>query len=156
MKTLVVLAAPCLMLAVLYCCWRAASLFGSRKPAIATVRDSDYSDTERRDDFWHFGFTLGTIRGWNWRDGQNARLISDQIDFTDAAGENHRATVQRRVRRGWRPSGAYTVWYDPNDPAQVTAFGPGHWLFIALVFGAALVSVFSLCLDLGRVSVLHA
>lgn len=136
------------MLALLYCCWRAVSLFGNWKPATATVRDSDYSDAERRDDFWHFGFTVGTIRGFNWRDGKNARLITDQIDFTDAAGESHRATVERRVHRGWRPSGAYTVWYDPTDPARVTAFGPGHWLLSALAFAAALFALFSICVDL--------
>ena len=150
MKDLVVLAAPCLMLAMLYCCWRAARLFGSRRPATATVRDSDYTEREREDDFWHFGFTPGTLRGWHWRDGEDARLIRDRIEFTDAAGESHRATVERRVRRGWRPSGAYTVWYDPADPARVTAFGPGHWLLIALALAVALVGVFRLCMDLAR------
>jgi Protein of unknown function (DUF3592) len=149
-KDLIILAAPCLMLAMLYCLWRAASLFGSWKAATATVRDSDYSEREREDDFWHFGFTVGTLRGFNWRDGDHARLIQDRIEFTDADGEQHRATVERRVRRGWRPSGAYTVWYDPKDPAQVTAFGPGYWLMIALAMGAALVGIFAACIDLAR------
>jgi hypothetical protein len=149
-KDLVVLAAPCLMLAMLYCCWRAMSLFGTWCAATATVRDSDYSEREREDDFWHFGTTFGTIRGWNWRDGDHARLISDRIDFTDAEDEEHSATVERRVRRGWRPSGAYTVWYDPDDPAKVTAFGPGYWLMIALAFGVALAGVFGTCIDLAR------
>lgn len=149
-KDLVVIAAPCLMLAMLYCCWRAVNLFGTWRAATATVRDSDYSERERQDDFWHFGFTPGTIRGWNWRDGENARLITDRVTFADASGEQHRATVERRVRRGWRPSGAYTVWYNPNDPAQVTAFGPGYWLMIAVAFGAALIGVFGLCVDLAK------
>jgi hypothetical protein len=149
-KDLIVLAAPCLMLAMLYCCWRAVSLFGTWRAATAIVRDSDYSEREREDDFWHFGSPLGTLRGWNWRDGENARLITDKVEFTDAQGESRRATVERRVRRGGRPSGAYTVWYDPDDPARVTAFGPGYWLIIAVAFGATLVGVFGLCLDLAR------
>jgi len=149
-KDLIVLAAPCLMLAMLYCCWRAVGLFGGWRAATAIVRDSDYSEREREDDFWHFGSPFGTIRGWNWRDGENARLITDRIEFTDAEGEQRRATVERRVRRGWRPSGAYTVWYDPADPARVTAFGPGYWLMIALAFGVALVGVFGLCMDFAR------
>ncbi len=49
-----------------------------------------------------------------------------------------------------RPSAAYTVWYDPADPARVTAFGPGYWLMIALAFGVALVGLFGLCIDLAR------
>lgn len=138
------------MLAVLYCCWRAASLFGAWRAATATVRDSDYSERERIDDFWHFGSTLGTIRGWNWRDGDHGRLIVDTIEFSDATGATHRTIVERRVRRGWRPSGAYTVWYDPADPARVTAFGPGHWLMLALAWGAALAAVFALCVELAR------
>lgn len=150
MKDLIVLAAPCLILAMLYCCWRAVNLFAGWRAATAIVRDSDYSEREREDDFRHFGSPLGTIRGWNWRDGENARLISDRIEFTDAQGESRRATVERRVRRGGRPSGAYTVWYDPADPARVTAFGPGYWLIIALAFGVALVGVFSLCMDIAR------
>jgi len=150
MKDLVVLAAPCLMLALLYCCWRGVNLLGNWRAATAIVRDSDYSEREREDDFWHFGSTLGTIRGWHWRDGEHARLITDTIDFTDAQGEEHRTTVERRVRRGWRPSGAYTVWYDPSDPTKVTAFGPGYWLIIALACGAALGCVCGLCSDLSK------
>jgi hypothetical protein len=137
-KDLVVLAVPCLMLAMLFCCWRAVNLFGTWRAATATVRDSDYSERERQDDFWHFGFTIGTIRGWNWRDGENARLITDKVEFIDSDGEQRRATVERRVHRGWRPSGAYTLWYDPNDPARVTAFG------------VVLVGMFGLCMDLAR------
>ena len=41
--------------------------------------------------------------------------------------------VQRRVRRGWTPSSSYIVWYDPTDPAKVTAQGPGFWLLHALL-----------------------
>lgn len=138
------------MLAMLYCCWRAMTVLSTRRAAVAVVRDSDYGERERRDDFWHFGFTIGTLRGWNWRDGDDARLIRDDIEFTDARGATHRATVERRVRRGWRPSDAYVVWYDPADPARVTAFGPGYWLMIALTFAVSLAGVFSVCIRLAK------
>lgn len=150
MKDLVILAAPCLMLAMLYCGWRAVAMLGTHRAAVAVVRDSDYGERERRDDFWHFGFTIGTLRGWNWRDGRDARLIRDDIEFADAAGARHRARVERRVRRGWRPSDAYVVWYDTTDPARVTAFGPGYWLMIALALAVSLVGVFDACIKLAR------
>jgi hypothetical protein len=150
-KDVLILAAPALMLAMLYCCWRALNLFRTWTPAVATVWQSDYTDAERSDDFWHFGVTLGTLRGWNWRDGENGRLIEDEVMFTDAEGKSRRATVERRVRRGWRPSSVYTIWYDPADPNQVTAVGPGYWLMMMAVFATMLVGVFSLCLQLGKV-----
>lgn len=142
METVLVLAAPCLALAACYCGWRAAHLFLAWIPAVANVVRSDYSDLEQQDDFWHFGMVLGTMRGWNWRDGKGARLIHDDIRFVDRAGGEHRASVARRVRRGWRPYSVYTVWYDPADPAQVTAFGPGYWLMLALLFLCMLATVF--------------
>jgi len=150
-KDVLILAAPALMLAMLYCSWRAFHLFRTWTPAAATVWQRDYTDAERSDDFWHFGFTIGTLRGWNWRDGDNARLIEDEVMFTDAEGRNRRVTVERRVRRGWRPSSVYTIWYDPADPNQATAFGPGYWLMMTAVFAVMLVGVFGLCLQLGKV-----
>jgi hypothetical protein len=126
-----IVAAPLLALAALYCLWRAGHLLAAWRPAVANVMATDYDADQQSEDFWSFGFTLFTRRGWNWRDGRNGRLIEDRNLFEDAAGTRRRATVARRVRRGWHPSAVYTVWYDPNDPARVTAFGPGHWLLLS-------------------------
>jgi hypothetical protein len=148
MIDLLIVAVPLLVLAMLYCLWRAAHMFATLRPAVANVTRSDYDQGQQSEDFWSFGFTALTSRGWDWRDGENARLIEDEIVFEDDQGARHRATVRRRVRRGWRPYSVYTIWYDPEDPAKVTAFGPGHWIMLALVWGAVLVSLFSLGLRL--------
>ena len=143
MEIALILAVPAITLGVLYCLWRAWGLLSGWRPAVANVVDSDYDSPQQKEDFWSFGFTALTSRGWNWRDGENARLIEDRIVFEDGNGTRHRATVKRRVRRGWRPSAVYTVWYDPEDPDRVTAFGPFYWLLMALVCGIMLVTVFS-------------
>jgi hypothetical protein len=144
MTDLLIVAAPVLMLAALYCLWRAVRMFAAWRPAVASVTRSDYDSGQQSEDFWSFGFTAFTSRGWSWRDGENGRLIEDEIFFEDGEGRRHRATVQRRVRRGWRPSSVYTIWYDPEDPDRVTAFGPGYWVMLALVWAVMLGSLFSL------------
>lgn len=148
MKDAFTLAAPIVLLAMLYCLGRAIRVARAWTPTVATVWKSGYGEADQQDDFWHFGFTLGTRRGWSWRDGENARLIKDEIVFTDAAGQRHRALVERRVRRGWRPNNVYTVWYQPGRPERVTTFGPGYWLLMVAVFGCILVSLFTLGLQL--------
>ena len=143
METLLILAAPCLALATLYCLWRAAHLFVTWRPAAASVADSDYDEGQQQEDFW-IGNSLMTSRGFSFRDGEHARLIEDRILFEDADGERHRATVKRRVRRGWRPWSVYIIWYDPEAPDEkVTAFGPGYWLLMALVWAALLALLFA-------------
>ena len=142
MSWLPILAAPCLMLAALYCLWRAAHMVMTWRPATANVVNSDYEEGQQQEDFW-IGNSLLTSRGFSIRDGEHARLIEDRVVFEDADGERHRATVKRRVRRGWRPWSVYIVWYDPEAPAQrVTAFGPGYWALMALVWGLLLVVLF--------------
>ena len=143
-----IVAAPMLMLATLYCLWRAAHMLMTLRPAVANVMRSDYDQGQQSEDFWSFGFTAFTSRGWNWRDGEDGRLIEDQIMFEDGDGERHRATVQRRVRRGWRPYSVYTIWYDPDEPAKVTSFGPGYWVLLAFVWGVSLVSLFGFGLQM--------
>ena len=144
MRDLLILAAPLLMLSLLYCGWRAARLFLAWNPAAATVWQSDYTDGQRQDDFWRGGPGVGSLRGWDGRDGEDSRLIEDEITFTDAGGERRRAVVERRVAAGWRPDSVFTIWYDPADPARrVTAFGPGHWLGLALLPAGALAGLFS-------------
>jgi hypothetical protein len=141
MIDLIVIAVPVLVLALLYCGWRGARMLLGWRPATASVMNSDYDRLQQQDDFWSFGFTALTSRGWNWRDGEHGRLIEDQIVYDDADGAHHRATVQRRVRRGWRPWTVYTIWYDPADPDKPTAFGPGHWFGLSLVWAVALVGL---------------
>ncbi|WP_421850654.1 hypothetical protein [Novosphingobium sp.] len=133
MAELLLIGALGAYLALVYCLFRALQLFGSWRPAAAIVWRSDYTEAQRSDDFWSFGFTIGTLRGFNWRDGDHARLIEDEIRFTATDGREHRAMVQRRVRRGWTPSSSYVVWYDPADPVRVTAQGPSFWLLHALL-----------------------
>ena len=149
MNDVLTLAVPCLVLAMLYCVWRAATLFQTWKPTVATVAKSGYGELDQNDDFWHIGLTIATRSGWNWRDGENARLIEDENTFTDDGGHHHRALIQRRVRRGWRPDNVYTIWYDPACPERVTAFGPGYWLLMAVVWFVVLGSVFSVGMKLG-------
>lgn len=50
--------------------------------------------------------------------------------------------IERRVSRGWRPDGLFTIWYHPAGPARVTAFGPLHWSVLVLFFAAALAALF--------------
>jgi len=142
MREVLLIALPAAMAAAFWCGWRALALLGWR-PAVASTPRTDYSELARMDDFW-VGNPLFTLRRWNWRDGEHGRLIEDDIFFEDAQGLRHRATVKRRVRRGWRPFSVYTVWYDPADPARVTAFGPGHWLGLALAWGVMAAVIFSL------------
>lgn len=148
MKDLLTVAVPCLVLTMLYCVWRAFDLVRNWTPTVATVSRSGYDELDQQDDFWHFNFVIGTRRGWNWRDGKNSRLIEDEIVFSEGNGHHHRALVERRVRRGWRPGNVYTIWYDPADPDRVTAFGPGYWLLMALVWFVMLGGVFSVGMKL--------
>jgi hypothetical protein len=148
MQDLLIIAVPAATLACLYCCWRAGHLFLAWNPAAANVMHSDYDRLQQQDDFWRFGITIGSLRGWNWRDGNHGRLIHDEISFQDREGREQRATIDRRVRRGWRPYAVYTVWYDPADPQRVTAFGPGYWLMMAGVFAYMLVLLFAVGMKL--------
>ncbi|MBS0478590.1 MAG: DUF3592 domain-containing protein [Proteobacteria bacterium] len=135
MRDIITFAAPALMLGMLYCLYRAVTLFAAWKPAAAVVWATDYTDAERRDDFGG----LGTLRGWRITDGRDQRLIEETVHYEDEDGERHTAEVKRYVRAGWRPDGAHTIWYDSADPSRATAFGPGYWLLSAAALGFALV-----------------
>lgn len=148
MADLIILAAPLLMLALLFCGWRAGQLLLVWVPATAQVARGGYSELEQQDDFWHGANSLLTLRGYDARDGEGTRLIDDEVIFTGGNGEQRRARVQRRVARGWRPDGIFTIWYHPADPARVTAFGPGHWAMLSLFFAAALAALFAYGLQL--------
>jgi len=137
MRDLITFAAPALMLGVLYCLYRAATLLAAWKPAAAVVWATDYSDAERRDDFWG----MGAVRGWRMTDGDHQRLIEETVHYQDDDGERHVAAVKRYVRAGWRPDGVHRIWYDSADPDRATAFGPSYWLMIAVALGFALATL---------------
>jgi hypothetical protein len=151
MTDLLIFAAPVLMLALLFCAWRAAILLLVWVPTTAQVAKGGYSALEQQDDFWHGGASLTTLRGYDLRDGEDSRLIEDEVVFTDDDGAQHRALVERRVARGWRPDGLFTIWYHPADPARVTAFGPFHWAMLSLLCAAALAGLFTYGLQLAAV-----
>ncbi|MES2097737.1 MAG: hypothetical protein V4459_13340 [Pseudomonadota bacterium] len=135
MRDFVTFAAPALMLGILYCLYRAVTLFAAWRPAAALVWSTDYSDAQQSDDRWG----LGLKRGWRLTDGNNSRLVEETVHYQDENGERRVAEVKRYVRRGWRPDGAHIIWYDTADPDKATAIGPGHWLLIAFALGVALV-----------------
>ena len=90
--------------------WQVVRLLSGWKPAAAKVWHSDYSEAQQREDFWSFGMTAFTSRGWNWRDGEDQRYIEDEIVYTPQDGRERRSVVKRYVHRGWKPSNVYTVW----------------------------------------------
>jgi hypothetical protein len=96
--------------------------------------------------------SIGTIRGWNWRDGEGKRWIEDEIVFETAEGRCQCAVVGRQVTRSWKPSSVFRVWYDRNDPARVTAYGPVYWSLMALLSLAALYAIFAWGIGWARTS----
>lgn len=122
---------------IVFSVWRACALFDGWLPSAATVWRSDYTENQQSEDLWCAGMTAFTSRGYNWRDGEDMRLIEDEIRFYTAEGLEVRAVVERRVHRGFRPAGVYTVWYKVADPHCVTANGPWAWIFYAVLFAVA-------------------
>jgi len=141
MADLLILAAPLLMLAFLYCGWRALRLLACWRPATARVVRGGYGDLDRQEDFW-IGPDHLTTRGWSPFDAEDHREIEDMVEFEDADGQRYRTSITRQVRQGWRPDSLYTIWYDPGDPYKATAHGPGSWLIAALAAGGALAWLF--------------
>jgi hypothetical protein len=133
MADLILVATLAAWLFFVFCVWQALRLIGGWRPATARVLRSDYTEAQQREDFWSFGMTMFTSRGWNWRDGEDSRLIEDDVEFTTADGHMQRAVVRRQVHRGWRPSLYYPVWYDTADPARVTVLGPWFWGLMAVL-----------------------
>ena len=141
MADLLIIAAPLLTLALLYCGWRAQHIFRRWCPAAATVWRSDYSELEQFSDRWT-PRQADPDGGLGWSARSDTRAVNEVVVFTDADGNRRRASVERYVARGWRPDGVFTIWYDPADPQRVTAFGPAGWLGSALAMAAALAWLF--------------
>lgn len=142
MADLLVVAAPLLMLALLYCGWRGLSLLARWRPAAATVWRGDYGELEQLEDFW-LKSDRATSRGWSPFDGEDRREIEEIVSFEDEAGTRHRAPIRRQVARGCRPDSVYIIWYDPADPRKATARGPWSWLGGALLAAGALAWIFT-------------
>ena len=141
MADLLVIAAPLLMLALLYCGWRAGRLLVRWKPATATVWRGDYDELDQLEDFWIKPDHL-TTRGWSMFESDEHREVDELVSFTDADGHSRRAPIRRQVQQGWDPDSIYTIWYDPNDPERATFYGPGSWLIGAVLAGGALAWIF--------------
>ncbi|MCH7628294.1 hypothetical protein [Novosphingobium sp.] len=128
---LLTLAIVGLMLGTCWCVWRACVLFGGWSPAVAQVTRGGYSADERLEDFLSMGRSIGTTRGWNWRDGEGKRWIEDEVAFETETGRTYHAVVGRQVTRAWKPSSVFRIWYDRADPSRVTAYGPWYWSLMA-------------------------
>jgi hypothetical protein len=144
MRDFITFATPALVLAILYCVYRAVTLLTTWRPAAAVVWGSDYTETEQADDFWGFGFQ----RGWRLTDSDESRLIEETVHYQDEDGERRVASVNRYVRRGWQPDGAHVIWYDTADPNRATAFGPGYWLITAIALGVVLALLINAAIQL--------
>lgn len=139
-----------LVLGPCWCLWRAAMLLTGWQVAVAHVWRGGYSDLERLDDFAHMQQSIGTLRGFDIRDGEGKRWIEDEVVFETPAGERIHAIVGRQVQRSWKPSGVFRVWYERADPQRVTAYGPGYWSLMALLTLAALFATFAWGIDWAR------
>ncbi|MCX7285252.1 MAG: hypothetical protein NTX28_14625 [Novosphingobium sp.] len=132
-----------LVLSICWCLYRFVTLLTGWHVAVANVWRGGYSELERFDDFSRFGFTPGSLRGWNIRDDEGMRWIEDEVVFETAEGEKVRAIVGRQVRRSRRPDSVYRLWYDRADPRRVTVHGPGQWLLLAFVLTTFLAGIFA-------------
>ncbi|MFY8195946.1 hypothetical protein [Novosphingobium sp. B1] len=136
-----------LVLGLCWCLYRSATLLRGWQVAVAHVWRGGYSDLERLDDLAHMQQSIGTLRGFDIRDGEGKRWIEDEVVFETPEGQRIHALVGRQVQRSWRPSGVFRVWYDRTDPQRVTAYGPGYWFMMALLTVAALAFVFAWGID---------
>lgn len=139
-----------LMLGLCLCLYRFATLLTGWQVAIAQVWRGGYRDLERLDDLAHMQQSLGTLRGWNWRDGEGKRWIEDEVVFQTPEGDRIHAMVGRQVQRSWKPASVFRVWYDRANPQNVTAYGPGYWLLMAILTIAALHAAFAWGIDWAR------
>ncbi|MBB4615725.1 hypothetical protein [Novosphingobium taihuense] len=139
-----------LVLGLCWCLYRCATLLSGWQVAVAHVWRGGYSDLERLDDFFHPDMSIGTLRGFDIRDGEGSRWIEDEVVFETPDGQRIHAMVGRQVQRSWKPTGVFRIWYDRADPQRVTAYGPGYWLFTAMLAFAALAFIFIWGIDWAR------
>lgn len=139
-----------LVLGLCWCLYRGVKLLTGWQVAVAHVWRGGYSDLERLDDFVHMQQSIGTLRGFDIRDGEGKRWIEDEVVFETADGTRVHAMVGRQVQRSWKPSSVFRIWYRRDDPQHVTAYGPGYWFLMALLTLAALYATFAWGIDWAR------
>lgn len=139
-----------LVLGLCWCLYRCVTLLTGWQVAVAHVWRGGYSDLERLDDFVHMQQSIGTLRGFDIRDGEGKRWIEDEVVFETAEGTRVHAMVGRQVQRSWKPSSVFRIWYRRDDPQHVTAYGPGYWFAMALLTLAALYATFAWGIDWAR------
>ena len=139
-----------LVLGLCWCLYRFASLLSGWQVSVAHVWRGGYSDLERLDDFVHMQQSIGTLRGFDIRDGEGKRWIEDEVVFETTEGERIHTMVGRQVQRSWKPTSVFRIWYDRADPQRVTAYGPGYWFAMAILTAAALYATFAWGIDWAR------
>jgi hypothetical protein len=139
-----------LALGLCWCLYRFASLLSGWQVSVAHVWRGGYSDLERLDDFVHMQQSIGTLRGFDIRDGEGTRWIEDEVVFETTEGTRIHAMVGRQVQRSWKPTSVFRIWYDRADPRRVTAYGPGYWLLMSILTVAMLVFIFAWGIDWAR------
>ncbi|NLR41373.1 hypothetical protein [Novosphingobium sp. ERW19] len=139
-----------LVLGLCWCLYRGVTLLTGWQVAVAHVWRGGYSDLERLDDFVHMQQFIGTLRGFDIRDGEGKRWIEDEVVFETADGTRVHAMVGRQVQRSRKPSSVFRIWYRRDDPQHVTAYGPGYWFLMALLTLAALYATFAWGIDWAR------
>jgi len=119
--------------AMLFFFWMAWSRFSGWRPAVATLRWSDYGDQEQADD----RAPLGLSRHWSWSDSDGERRTDMEVSYRDAAGIERRASIVRYIRRGSIVDQAFPIWYCKADPGKASPTSPLAFLFFGLMSGAA-------------------
>lgn len=139
-----------LVLGLCWCLYRTITLLLGWQVAVAHVRRGGYSDLERLDDLVHMQQSIGTLRGFDIRDGEGKRWIEDEVVFQTPEGARIHAMVGRQVQRSWKPASVFRIWYRRDDPQRVTAYGPGYWFLMALLTLAVLYATFAWGMDWAR------
>jgi hypothetical protein len=105
------------------------------RSAEAVTVGSDYSEAERLDD----GRPFASLRLRPFTDARSGRYTMERIDYADAAGRHHRATVNRVVTRGKTVVPTMRVFYDTRDPDRVDLSGPTSATFWCFLWAVVLV-----------------
>lgn len=101
----------------------------------AVTVGSDYSRAERLDDTRPFA----SLRLHPFADGKIGQYTKVRIDYADATGRHHQATVDWEVRRGKTVMPTMRIFYDTRDPGRVALFGPMGAAFWCFLWAAVLV-----------------
>lgn len=123
--------------AALYYGWRAWDRSRWWQSVEARTVRSDYSDAERLGDRKPFA----SLRLSRFADGRSGRYTKVRIDYADAAGRHHQATVTQVVTRGKAVMPTVQVFYDTRDPDRVGLDGAVSAGFWCVVWAGVLVSV---------------